>query len=601
MKKETSALVKELTQKGEDFEFFPTTKEMVEKIHSYLIKQNYHRDIDAILDIGCGNGNFFTLFDEVREESRFYDKSCYYKHLSKFGIEKAQTLINEMPDDIVLLGTDAMEQSYIEKKMSLIFCNPPYSEYITWAEKIILEGNSPYIVLILPERWKKNDIIQKAIKRRKMETTVFGGYNYKCADRKARGTVDIVVLEWMEITDQTDPFSVWWDSTFSINAEKSNVEKWDYLENEKSTKKILTDLVVGENVVKQLVTFYLAELEEIYETYKDLEKINAKLLKELNVNIPTLKKGLKKKFSDLKSVYWHILFSKFSPITERLTSWSRDKVIRKLQNNETIDFTEGNIYALTIAIIKKSNAMYDEQLKHYFFQITDPKAMEQYKSNKRFSQDDWRFLKELSHRDVQRGQNSDKCKPYLKMYQLDYRIVYENGYNFTESYNNRVSESYKALLNDTITIAKNLGMSFGYTSFDSTRNIEYYKHYEIFYFAEKMVEDTLCREKKLFVDVRTHKNGNVHFKFCTEFMRRLNIEAGRLNGWIQDKQQAVEDFELTPGEIDFYWNRNTKLLSKGNVALLEFTETAKPKKKTDYVVQRDLFSQDQKEENAVNL
>ena len=65
-------------------------------------------------------------------------------------------LSEQLPDDVILLGTDFNQQTVIDKKVDFIFCNPPYSEYDEWAEKIILQGNCNAIALVIPARWAGN-------------------------------------------------------------------------------------------------------------------------------------------------------------------------------------------------------------------------------------------------------------------------------------------------------------------------------------------------------------------------------------------------------------------------------------------------------------
>lgn len=36
-------------------------------------------------------------------------------------------------------------------------------------------------------------------------------------------------------------------------------------------------------------------------------------------------------------------------------------------------------------------------------------------------------------------------------------------------------------------------------------------------------------------------NGNIHIRFASEFMLALNVEVGRLKGWIHSAQQAAEE------------------------------------------------------------
>lgn len=127
---------------------------MVEKVAEWLSKHG--EETNSILDIGCGNGGFFEKLDKTD----FFKSDSYgqknfnsklHKHYTKYGIEKSMILAEQLPDSVILLGSDFNTNTLIDKKVDCIFCNPPYSEYELWAEKIILEGNAEKIVLVIPQ------------------------------------------------------------------------------------------------------------------------------------------------------------------------------------------------------------------------------------------------------------------------------------------------------------------------------------------------------------------------------------------------------------------------------------------------------------------
>ena len=150
-------LVEQIKQNGEDFEWYPTTQEIINELQKYCIKEGIAQDrytsnkIHSVLDIGCGNGSFLDRFCSN-------EQFCIIR---KYGIEKSNILAEQLSSDIVLLGSDLEENTLIDKKVDMIFCNPPYSKYEEWTEKIIKEGNCKWIALVIPTRWKDSEIIKE--------------------------------------------------------------------------------------------------------------------------------------------------------------------------------------------------------------------------------------------------------------------------------------------------------------------------------------------------------------------------------------------------------------------------------------------------------
>jgi len=65
--------VRELIQKVKesefDYEFYPTTSEIIKIINSDIHRQ-YSKFEISILDIGAGNGNFFKILESLHNEIR---------------------------------------------------------------------------------------------------------------------------------------------------------------------------------------------------------------------------------------------------------------------------------------------------------------------------------------------------------------------------------------------------------------------------------------------------------------------------------------------------------------------------------------------------
>ena len=582
--KSVNQLVKELKEKDENWEWYPTTQEIIDCLVNHISEQEsygekeYKTPYNSILDIGCGNGSFFKKFDNTKQVKYNLNLKYNSNHLiyKRYGIEKSNVLYEQLPDNIILLGSDFYEQTLIDKQVDLIFCNPPYSDYEGWTEKIIMQGNCDAIALVIPERWKNNERISYALKKRNMKAEILGSFDFENADRRARAKVDLLFITYDEKeyagTNQyyyktkvkTDPFDVWFEETFKINAELEEKREYEKEEEKKN------ELIEKGDTAELLVKFYNADMEKLYNNYRQLEKLDADIFKELKVDIKNLKESLKSRISGLKHIYWDMLFKKYNRITQRLTSKGRRKVIEKLNNNTAIDFTVNNIYQLTMWLIKNSNKMFDEQISDFFLSLCNSETIHRYKSNLRWNEDDWRYIKQgLDENNWRRDIVENKKK--LKNVMLDYRIVVKAYSNFMFSeYSSRVemSDDCYEFLEDIYVIADNLGFSVGRKLPASKWEIDYeeYRDFDLYYFVDS--------KQVLFANVKLYKNGNRHIKFCKEFMQKLNVEMARINGWIHDKSEVIKEMEISENDINKIWQSNFKILPQSEVKLLGLPDIA---------------------------
>lgn len=120
----TNALLKTVKANNEDFEFYPTTDEiifrLIKDLKSWndLDSDNYLRqfNFNSILDIGAGTGKVLSAIG----------KECNVK---LYAIEKADTLKQLLDENVYVIGTDFYQQSLLDKTVDITFCNPPYSKY----------------------------------------------------------------------------------------------------------------------------------------------------------------------------------------------------------------------------------------------------------------------------------------------------------------------------------------------------------------------------------------------------------------------------------------------------------------------------------------
>lgn len=65
----------------------------------------------------------------------------------------------------------------------------------------------------------------------------------------------------------------------------------------------------------------------------------------------------------------------------------------------------------------------------------------------------------------------------------------------------------------------------------------------------------------MFGEIRAYINGNIHCKFNKEFMKKLNTEVGRLNGWIKSPKEAALELDMDIKEVEEYYGKSLQLCS----------------------------------------
>jgi predicted RNA methylase len=538
--KDSAILIQQLKDAGEDHEFYPTTNEII----SFVVKDIKHengdnyRHLGSVLDIGAGNGK---VLKAIQTE---------FPRMDLLAIEKSPILCQEMPSDVLLVGTTFEEQSLLSKHVDVVFCNPPYSQYESWTEKIIREASSQIIYLVIPERWIKSVRIQDAIRYREAEVSTLGNFDFEDAeDRKARAKVHLLKVELKSGSrcggEEDDAFTRFFKDQFKELFDKFEATKGNEKETRFSSerKPEFKELAVGSNYPEVLVSLYLAEMEKIQKNYALINQLDPDLMREFGIKPENVMTCLKKRLEDTKSKYWTELFSRLDAVTNKLTSSSRKNLLSTLHKHVFVDFTIDNILAILVWVIKNANKYIDDQLIETYELMVDKCNVHMYKSNQKTWVDDrWRYRETES-------QNSH--------YSLDYRIVMHRcgGIRKTDFiYDKGLEERAAEFLGDLMTLAHNLG----FVSFDDARDIllqrnEWTSGRNVtFYYADG-------EERKKLFDVKAFLNGNMHIRVCPDFMLALNVEHGRLKGWIKNPKEAVE--ELQDEKAAQYFNSCKKILS----------------------------------------
>jgi hypothetical protein len=545
--KSTAAMVAHLKQTGSDFEWYPTTTEILNIIKNdidHLIDERYLESQPSILDCGAGDGRSLM----------------YLTAGKKYAIEKAKPLISAMDREICVIGADFHQQVLMDKRQEIIFSNPPYEQFESWSTKIIRESRSAIIYLVIPSRWKDNAPINDALCLRNAETEVLGSFDFLNAERKARAKVDVIRITMTKLARfnrnseaDTDPFDIWFAENFKVaapgKAKTSAMETKEVRQDE-----IKNELVQGRDIIDVLTSLYDRDLAKLMLNYKAFESLDATLLEELGVSFSGVREGLKTKISGLKNLNWNELFNNLNKITDKLTQKSREAMLSKLTSRTDVDFNSDNVYAVVIWVIKNANHYFDDQVIDLVERMVEQANVLLYKSNaKTFGRDSWRYC----------------ARPEgLDRFSLETRVVLQRagGLANTEwAYDrerfNGLSERAYYLIMDILTVATNLG----FDTTDMTRPMDFQwvsnKSCDFEYY------DYRTGERGILMSVKAFKNHNTHIKFNSNFMSRLNIEFGRLQGWLKSAQEAASELDIPVEDAVQSFDSNLKLTGNSLVQL----------------------------------
>ena len=560
-----TALVKDLKAAGEDFEFYPTTKEMIARIweHCRTKKIRLSRAVrdkvgtfGDVLDIGCGTCNFKRWIDEINKPLEVVSGTGYDRRVDRdkcvdiyryYVIEKSRILLDKLDAETIVLGTDFNECTLIDKPVDTIFCNPPYSEYEDWTARIIKESVCSSIYFIIPERWKDSEKIKLALETVKTpynlysgkiedqnKAEVIGSFDFLDAERSARAKVDIVYIDKSH-TDKNSGFDSFFDEVFRMEEKK---EKSEYQAARENLSSIKAELTTGKNKIEILCNGYAAAQQQLFEHFKVISGLDAEILETIGILKDKVKAALKSKFTGLKNLYWQAAFDCLDEITGRLTSKSRKAMLDRFTALKTVDFTASNVYALVIWVIKNSNQYYKSQMIDLYKAMSDPDNTKNYKSNQKvFEKNEWGYTQ----------RNHDH-------YTLDYRIVCHKSmlpctddlYAYSEESRKSV---FRQKISDICTVANNLGFRTADIEMPPETGKKGYAY----------MSDGTAKLKVLF-EFKPYLNGNIHIKFDKELMKALNVEVARELGWIHSREDIAREFvpEMAEG-AEKYFDRTLQI------------------------------------------
>ena len=561
-------LINELKENNQDFEFYPTTKEMIEAVYKYS-------DGGEWLDIGAGTCNFRKYYNEIADENNrkynakeqafrnsYIDGKGYnydlqpkdhekgHRIYNYYVIEKSKILLEKMDRDVICLGIDFNATMLLDKPVNNIFCNPPYSEYEQWTERLIYEANTKRIFLVIPERWKDSEKIQTAIKKTKSFVTSLGSFDFLHAERQARAKVEVIKItkknaeQYRDLKEYNETaFDRWFDDTFKMR-DKKDLNEWDQ---EKIKKENIKNKLVNaeQSKAKILVDLYNDEITTLYNHFKAIAGLDVDILETIGISKNAVKEALKKKASGTKTRYWRLALDELEEITDRLTSKTRENLFNNFKSLHTVDFTLENLYPVILWVIKNANEYYNDQIIDFFKELSSPANVKPYKSNQKvFERCEWRH-------------NNFKDPEKISHYTLDYRIIMSSPFR-TEWYSGKLDtyqHGAKQTLQDIFTIANNLGFKIGLCDMPKVHGEKCTVLYD--------------KSDKVFMEYRVYKNENMHVKFDIEFMKALNVEVSRLLGWIKKPEDIKKEFpaEMAKG-AEKYFKINYTCLNINSMPLL---------------------------------
>ena len=555
----TAKLLREIKSSDEDFEWYPTTNEIIEIIKKDMVDEA-NQSTPSILDCGAGDGRVLNALTEG----------------NKYAIEKSKPLLNALDRSIFVVGTEFEQQTLIDKRVDVVFSNPPYLQFAEWAIKIINEANASVIYLVIPERWNSDERIHDAIKAREGDYEVIGNTDFLDAERAARAKVDILRIDLSNCCRKNqhqyssrqhyvnvDPFKMWFEDNFKIDIANDSDSKFAFDASSKSNldEKLSNELVNGNDLITALEALYQTNLANIMQTYKKLGEVDSTLLKELNVEIEQVRKALRLRVEGLKDLYWKELFNNLRKVTDKLTSHSREALLKQLTAHTHIDFTASNAYAVVIWVIKNSNHYFDDQLINMVETMTEKANVVAYKSNKNtFGDENWRY-------------NGYPDHSTLKNFKLDYRIVLArvggvcDPNSWSSRSTNGLEERATTFIDNMRTIATNIG--FDTTNQNGANDLQWSsgKRHDFHFYNQE------TGKAEILFDVKAFKNGNLHMRMNQKFMCKLNVEFGRLKGWIKSPKEAAEELDIPFEQAVDSFHSNLQL-EGSNIMLLDFKKAA---------------------------
>ena len=296
-------------QAAEDFEWYPTTNEILAAMTrdlAFEVDDRHWRSraSTSFLDIGAGNGKVLRAVAKLERIGNLH------------AIEKSGTLLQSLPEEVFILGVDFWNTSLFDKELGFIFSNPPYSRFEEWSAKILREAPGGCTVyLVIPERWERSEVIGREVKARKLDPIILGRFDFESAeDRTARAKVHLLKIRLKEAErwvkdDPADPFVRFFNETFTFPEEGEAKPFEERIEEAKLVNRV--------NFIEALCLLYDARMSELQRNYQAVTGLSPDILKEFSISRPGLIESLRQKLTTAKKEYWQRLFDGMEEISRR--------------------------------------------------------------------------------------------------------------------------------------------------------------------------------------------------------------------------------------------------------------------------------------------
>ncbi|MHA1558482.1 MAG: hypothetical protein ACTSXG_01550, partial [Alphaproteobacteria bacterium] len=128
---------------------------------------------------------------------------------------------------------------------------------------------------------------------------------------------------------------------------------------------------------------------------------------------------------------------------------------------------------------------------------------------------------------------------------------------------NKLSGLAHNFLDDVLTVANNLGFAVP----------EYMNSKQITDEWKSNKTQTFSQENnKVLMTVKAFKNGNLHIKFNQDFIRTLNVEFGRLKGWLTNHIQASAELNIPVKKTEKLFKANYQLTQTKTLVQIGFNK-----------------------------